>query len=67
MILVPFIPRDLRFVNGKPFGKLARRESPSDPRCDEHAAETVQVHHLAEIAALQSLVALHFLVELEMK
>src|SRR5690606_24067513 len=66
-VLVSLVPRDLRLVNTESRGELPLRQAPRDAQGDQSVTEAVEVEQLSDVAALQALVALHLLLELEVE
>src|SRR5690606_2243181 len=67
VVLVSLIPRDLRLVDTEARGELPLRQAPRDTQGDQGVPEAVEVEQLSDVAALQALVALHLLLELEVE
>jgi hypothetical protein len=67
VILVPLVSRDHRLVHAKLLGELSLRHASGDPEADQDLAESLKILELAELTALESLVALNLFDELSVK
>ena len=67
VVLVALVAGDLRLVDAEALGELALSEAEADAERDEKLPEAVEILELADVAALEPLVALDLLFELEVE
>ena len=67
VVLVSFVPRDLRFVHAKSGGEFPLCHAARNAQTDQGVTQAVEVEEFPDIATLQALVTLHLLLKLQVE